>query len=119
MKKINISTTTGIVRSINYTTDQNPKIDKDLAVLYLTVLFKTHKAFEDLAPIPIWFYGLNDWRDYLSFFNRLNLIYRIGNSFSCSDFLYSENEIYEITDFEKIEFMVNEVIELQDHISLA
>lgn len=119
MEKINIYTTSGIIRSINYTIDQNPKIHKDLAILYLTVLFRTSRDYEIFAPIPIWFFGLKNWRDYLSFFNRTNLIYKKGNSFSCSHFLGGQNAYYETKDLEKIENLANEVFELRDHLTIA
>ena len=122
MKKLVIKTTSGIIRAVSYTANQSPMIDKDLAILYLTALYISSKSHEKLCPVPLWFFGLDKSKDYLTFFNRMNLIYKMGNSFSCSEFLSGDWESYEVNDLENIlaiEELSQEVFELSYFYSAA
>ena len=116
MKKLDIKTTNGIIRAISITKEQSSIVEKDLAILYLTALSMVSESYETRRPIPIWFFGLDKWREYLSFFNRTNLIFKTGNSFSSNEFTRGHSESYLITDstsISKIENLAQDVPELK------
>ncbi len=122
MKKLEIKTTNGIIRGINITKDQSKIIEKDIAILYLTALSMTCESYEKKCPIPIWFFGLENWREYLTFFNRTNLIFKVGNSFSSNEFLQGHSEVHLITNpqaLEKIENLILVTPELKPLLSAA
>lgn len=120
MEKLTIETTEGIVRGVRYC-NQNG-IDKDVAIVYLTILLKNHNYDESLVPFPIWIFGLKDIKKYLNYFNRFNLIFKSGNNYSISDFIKSEATYFSISNSQIVTSLINstdEIVELNSYITAS
>jgi hypothetical protein len=109
MKELTINTTGGIIRAVQYCEENG--IEKDLAILYLTILLNNHSKEERLEPFPIWMFGLSDIKRYLGFFKRFNLIDKSGNDYSVSDFIKNDIDFYSIYNPETINSVVDSSIE--------
>lgn len=106
MKKIEITTTTGIVQSLSYLRNVR-KFDNEIAVIYLSILNSYHSKDDNLEPIPIWFYGLPKASELLRLFNSFNLITKIGNTYNLSAFLNGDDCIFSLADSSNIELVNN------------
>jgi hypothetical protein len=124
IEKMNINSTTDIIRATRYLESdlELAKLKPETCILYLTIIYRMSKDYEKPVPLPYWFHGLPNYKAYLKFFSRFNLIFKQANDTRISEELSNDLENYEIGSPEilaNLEILFNDIPELESYFTAA